>query len=296
VSATHQIQPPSDDGTRRLGARERADADVGEPADGLTLKISRNTDPLVVMNFVSDLPTASTVKDRTALVKAGQSSEANLDEDAWHAVARAMVDPATATAMLRNDLFIEETAENTTLLSVPARVLLTEVFPLIQPRSGATAGSVTHPEVAGVLADDGKPTAALAFRFEDKDHLARYLRQTVAQTRVLGRKYDESILSRRISRPILVHPARIDFEDGAESVWVVVVRDGITRVVSSWAARFDQDTTPEQLAEHVEAVMLSTKPTRAARTETQQHARGREEHAEQDRASFTAGMTGGTPN
>jgi|GEM_PF-5957561 len=263
----------------------------------LTLEISHTTDPLIIMNFEPQLPTPSTARERLGLVRVGLS-KTDLDEEAWHAISRSFTDLGTATALVRGGLFLQEVAESATLLSVPGHIYLHEVFPVIQPRTAASAGVVAPPEVSGLLSDSGQPMAALAMKFRDRAHFAAYMRQTIIETRVEGRAYDESILSRRVSRPVLVHAARIDFAADDESIWVLVVRDGITRTVSSWAARLGGSPTPEEVADYAVEQLLATRPARAgkASSATQDHARGREQGALSARAAFMAGTTGTSPN
>lgn len=251
---------------------------------------------LGIINFEPSLPPPSDVKQRNAFVSAGLA-HASLSEDALRAIARALVDPAPVTAMLREELFIEETAETARLLSLPGKLYLGELFPLIQPRSGASAGPVSHPVVNGILDKNADPEAAISVRFNDPDHLARYLMQVIGETRVLGRKYETSILARRVSRPVLAHAARIDFRDGSDPLFVVAVRDGITRLVSSWAARLDSDAMPETVAKAMTTALLARKQVRGKDATTNiEHARGREEIAAAFRADFAAGLAGGTPN
>lgn len=284
--------PPAESGRPFDPLRKLPGADTP-----LTLEISHTTDPLIIMNFETQLPAPSTARERLGLVRAGRNTT-DLDEEAWHAISRSFTDLGTATALVRGGLFLQEVAESATLLSVPGHIYLNEVFPIIQPRTAASAGVIAPPEVSGLLDDAGQPMAALALKFRDRAHFAAYMRQTIIETRVEGRAYDESILSRRVSRPVLVHAARIDFATGEESIWVLVVRDGITRTVSSWAARLGGSPTPEAVADYAVEQLLATRPARAgkASTATQDHARGREQAALGARAAFMAGTTDASPN
>lgn len=261
------------------------------------MKVGRSGDDLRIVNFSPALPDVPLAKDRTALARAGNSSSLNLRADDWHALARAVAQPDVAAALVKNDLFIRETVETATLLSLSATVFTTEVFPLLQPRAGAGALPVHPPVLTGLLDDGGNPTAVLSMKFEDHDHLSVYLKQTIRETRRTGSRYDESILARKVARPVLCHVVQLEFADGSDPVLVLTVRDGITRLVSAWAARMPDSATPEDIANEMVTALLSQKPRRgkAASTATQDYARGRAAVSERLRADFAAGMTGGTP-
>ena len=262
----------------------------------LSLEIRGQNEPLTIVNHRNVLPDAADATVRGAFQRAAVAAT-NLDPDAIYAVSRAFVDPRSGAALLRAEAFQTETVEAAELRSLNGHVLLTEVFPLIQPRTGAEPGEVPHPTVHGLLDGNGLPTAALELTFEDPDHLRGYLRQTITDTRRIGKKYDDSILARRVTRPILAHAARIAFRDGAEPLWVVVVRDGITRVVSAWATRLGAPAGERRLADEVTQQLLERKDVRRTGTSaTQEHARGREEVLARVRSDFYAGMVDGQPS
>ncbi|GAA2767617.1 hypothetical protein GCM10010103_66590 [Streptomyces paradoxus] len=52
---------------------------------------------------------------------------------------------------------------------------------------------------------------------------------------------------------MVAHIARLKSSDGSEPVYVVVVRDGITRVVSAWGALYREQATPEKIADRASA-------------------------------------------
>ncbi|WP_157521632.1 hypothetical protein [Herbidospora cretacea] len=269
--------------------------------DPITLKVGDDT--LTVSNFSHQLPTPSEVRDRTRLVRVGQSNPyCALPEDGWHALARAIVHPPALTAQLvyqsgaGGSSLIEEHVGGATLRSGNGRVWLTEIFPLVQPRVGQDPHAESDPEIEGELTGD-VAQAMLVYRFRDQSHLRNYLRQTIIATRNSNKQYDESILSRRITRAVVAHIARIEFSDGSEPLYVLVVRDGITRVVSAWGALCGDQATPEEIADRAIEVVLAEKPARRGvdKPLTQRMALGRQGELDKLRASFIAGLSGTTP-
>ncbi|TKK84343.1 hypothetical protein FDA94_29825 [Herbidospora galbida] len=269
--------------------------------DPITLKVGDET--LTVSNFSHELPAPSEVRDRTKLVRAGENNPyCALPEDGWHALARAIVHPAALTAQLSyqsgtgGSSLIEEHVGGATMRSGNGRVWLTEIFTLVQPRIGQDPHAESDPEIEGELIADAAQ-AMLVYRFRDQNHLRNYLRQTIIATRNSNKQYDESILSRRITRAVVAHIARIEFSDGSESFYVLVVRDGITRVVSAWGALCGDQATPEEIADRAIEVMLSEKPARrgADKPQTQRMALGRQGELDKLRASFIRGLSGTTP-
>lgn len=207
-------------------------AAASEPEDNRP-RLVIDGEPVIVTNFRATLPTASEVKERIGLVKAAINGGLNLDEDGLHAVARALTDPRAAAAAVREDLLLNEIVGPASLKIVQGYAYLSEVVVLIQPRAGAVASAVSPPVVVGHVGGDGLPEAMVTIRFRDEAHLVEYIAQTVRQTRTMGRDYTSSIITKRVSRPVLAHAARIEFEDDSESFVVTIVRDGLTRVVSS---------------------------------------------------------------
>ncbi|MGP3936348.1 hypothetical protein [Nonomuraea sp. KM88] len=298
MSVDAQFQAPQFDTVHHP---ERPGTHGDERWDPITLKVGDDT--LTVTNFSHELPAPSEVRDRTRLVRVGQNNPyCALPEDGWHALSRAVVHPPALTAQLLyqsgtgGSSLIEEHVGGATLRSGNGRVWLTEVFPLVQPRIGQDPHAESDPEIEGELTGD-TAHAMLVYRFRDHDHLRGYLRQTIIATRNSNKQYDESILSRRITRAIVAHVARIEFSDGSEPIYVLVVRDGITRVVSAWGALCGDQATPEEIAERAIEVLLAEKPARrgADKPLTQRMALGRQGELDKLRASFIAGLSGATP-
>jgi len=300
MSVATRFQEPSFD---ELGSAEAAKARTGDRWDPITLKYGDDT--VTVTNFSAELPKSSDAKDRTKLVRVGRGNPyCGLTEDAWHALARAVVHPQALTAQIQHhpdaggSSLVEEHVGGATLRSANGRVWLTEVFPLIQPRIGQNPRAEADPEIGGALSADGSPQALLVYRFRDRAHLRNYLRQTIIATRSANKQYDESILIRRITRAVVAHVARLEFSDGSEPMYVTVVRDGITRVVSAWGAQCGEKATPEEIADRAVNVLLAEKPARRGTSKplSQRMAQGREDELDSLRASFIAGLSGGTPN
>ncbi|MFD7836960.1 hypothetical protein [Streptomyces sp. NPDC059761] len=241
-----------------------------------------------------DLPDASEVDDRGKLVKAGlNSAMVSLPEDAWHAVARAAVAPETVALQLResqdarSSLLLEEHVDGATLGSVHSRLWMSELFPAIQPRTGQELLKVADPRVEGV-AEDGKPQAILRYRYESLSHLRKHIEQTIEAT-LYKNTYAESILARRVTRALIVHPVIYDFEDGTESVCGLITRDGITRLASAWKVLAGPDSDPEEVAALAADVLVAEQRPSAnepVKPLTQRMALARENWRKNKRAQF----------
>ncbi|GAA3370175.1 hypothetical protein GCM10020367_15760 [Streptomyces sannanensis] len=281
-----------------------------EGADGgqgpQTITFFYGEEEFTVSGFERTLPELSSVTDRAALVKAGLgSASTTLDVESWHAVARGIVAPDAAAALLRSQkgqvsALIEEHVEGATLRSLHTRAWLTELFPGLQPRTGQEALPVEDPEVHGDVGEHGEPLACVVYRYRDLTHLRDHLRQTITATRRANPEpYDQSILARRITRALIAHPCRLEFEDDTEPVDVLVVRDGITRLTSAWALLTDEEKPdPERIAETATRVLLAEKPQRRGSQEkplSQRMALGRQEELAELRAEFYKGLGEGQP-
>ncbi|RSS66783.1 hypothetical protein [Streptomyces sp. WAC06614] len=285
-----------------MGERRTADPATSGPQ---SITFLYGEEEFTVSGFENDLPELSSVTDRGSLVKAGLNSPgATLDVDSWHAVARAVVAPDSAAAQLRAQkgllsALIEEHVEGATLRSLHTRAWLTELFPGLQPRTGQEALPVDDPVVLGDLGHDGEPLACVVYTYRDIAHLRAHLRQTITETRRANpNPYDQSILARRITRAVIAHPARLEFEDGTEPVDILVVRDGITRLTSAWALLTGEESpTPDQIARTAGDLLLAEKPQRrgAEKPRSQRMALGRRDALAELRAEFYQGLGGGQP-
>ncbi|WP_053688336.1 hypothetical protein [Streptomyces sp. WM6372] len=284
--------------------REGEDRRTEDPGPQ-TLTFLYEGEEFTVSGFEPALPELSSVTDRTGLVKAGLASlGTSLNVESWHAVARATVAPDAAAAQLRAQkgsisALIEEHVEGATLRSLHARAWLTELFPGLQPRTGQEAYPVPDPQVHGDVGEDGEPHANVVYTYRDASHLRMHLQQTITGTRRANPEpYDQSILARRITRAVIAHPCRIAFLDGSESIDVLVVRDGITRLTSAWALLTDKESpTPEDIARTATDVLMAEKPQRrgAEKPLGQRMAVGRQQALAELRAEFYKGLGGTQP-
>lgn len=259
----------------------------------MTLQV--NGEPVTITNFRPNLPDPAPAKDRVAFSRAGSAFGLSLGDDGLHGAARALTQPAIAAQAVRAELLTHEVIGPAMLTIFQSPVYLTELLPLIQPRAGAAPRDVDPPKVTGCVTGDGAPEAMIVIRFKDEAHLAAQLRQTVRQTRAMGRDYAASILTKRVSRPILTHVARIEFDDGSDPFVVTVVRDGITRVVSSWATIYP-DVQVDDLGDlMVDALLASKRSRRTEESATAVRARGRDVIQQELRARFVQGTAGNRP-
>jgi hypothetical protein len=267
-----------------------------------TISFSFAGGEFTVSGFERTLPSFSTPGERAQLVKAGMAADgAALDEDAWHAVARAIISPEAAAAQLsapkgQGSALIEEHVEGATLRSLHTRVWLTELFPGHQPRTSQEALPVEDPEVHGDIDEHGRPYARVRYRYRDRKHLRDHLKQTIEQTRHANpNPYDRSILARRITRAVIAHPCRLEFADSDEYVDVLAVRDGITRLTSAWALLTDESTPyAEDIADTALKILTAEKTQRRGATEkalSQRMALGRQEMLGTLLAEFQRGVT-----
>jgi hypothetical protein len=277
------------------GPASRGPAPVAPQKPPVTLNVGGD-EPLEIVNFSSKLPEPTSAKARSAFVRAAEA-EGLLDEDGRHAVSRALIKPDTAAQLVKNNLLVAETVETASLTLLPGHVWTTELWPLLQPRTEAESLPVARPQISGALNSAGEPLAELVLTFQDLQHLAEYMRQTVVHTGHTGNNYAPSILARKVGRPVLAHVVRLEFADGSQPFTVLAVRDGITRLVSAVAARLGVNPQDEQVAHAMITDLLATVPPRAGKAPdaSQDHARGREKVVAGLRTRFTAGTATGAP-
>lgn len=230
------------------------------PASPIT--VTWGKEQVEVSTVDRELPEPSAMDDRSKLVKAGlNSSLVSLPEDAWHAVARGAVTPETVTLQLRESqdaragLLLEEHVDGATLRSVHSRLWLSEIFPAIQPRTGQELLGVDDPRVGGV-AEDGEPQAILRYLYESPAHLRKHVQQTISAT-LYKNSYAESILARRVTRALIVHPVVYEFEDDSDPVYGLIARDGITRLASAWNVFAGPDLDPEDVGKLAADVLVA---------------------------------------
>ncbi|WP_245235955.1 hypothetical protein [Streptomyces durhamensis] len=215
--------------------------------------VAWGSESILVSNVEPELPATSADADIEKVVKAGRDNPVTLLPDpALEAIGRATTGPDGTAVQLRptaeepTGLLMVENVEGATLRSVVTRVHLSELLPGIQPRTGMEVMEIPDPQVQG-LTDQDRPCAIVRYRFQDVGHLHNHVWQTVHGTLSLN-SYAPSVLARKVTRNLITHPVEIAFEDGTESFYAVVVRDGITRLASAWSVLAGPDTEPADAA------------------------------------------------
>ncbi len=278
---------------------------MSKSAAAQPITVEWGKEQVVVSDVARELPDASKVDDRAKVVRAGMASgPASLPEDAWHAVSRASINPELVAMQLRRSaesdgsLLLEEHVDGATLCSVHTRVWLTELFPGIQPRTGQNALDEDDPQVIGV-AEDGRPQAILRYRYRDRAHLRKHIWQTVEGTLTLN-SYEESILARRVTRALIVHPAVFEFEaEGEEPVHALVARDGITRLASAWKILAGPGATQARAAELAVETLTAEReqpPNEPPKSRSQRWALSREQRRGALREEFGRESAGEVPS
>ncbi|MFE2374721.1 hypothetical protein [Streptomyces sp. NPDC059398] len=189
-----------------------------------------------------------------------------------------------------------ENVEGATLRSVVTRVLLSELFPGPQPRTGMEVMEVPDPQVQGIT-HEGRPAAIVQYRYENLAHLRNHVWQTIHATLSLN-SYATSILTRSVTRNLITHPVEITFEDGADPIHVLVVRDGITRLASAWAVLAGHGADAAEVANLAAEALLgsaSAAGTAAGPGLEQRLATGRARWRQELRQEFHNEMKGTAP-
>ncbi|MFC9681933.1 hypothetical protein [Streptomyces sp. NPDC056948] len=211
------------------------------------------SESVLVSNVEPELPATSGDADLAKVVDAGRANPVTLLPDAaWEAVARATTGPDGVAVQLRPTpeepagLLMVENVDGATLYSVVTRAHLSEMLPGIQPRTGMEVMEIPDPQVQGIT-DQDRPCAIVRYRYQDLAHLRNHVWQTIHGTLSLN-SYAPSILARKVTRNLITHPVEITFEDGTESFYALVVRDGITRLASAWAVNAGPDADAAEAA------------------------------------------------
>ncbi|MFD8971803.1 hypothetical protein [Streptomyces sp. NPDC059593] len=205
-----------------------------------SITVSWKSETIVVSNVGPTLPAAPDEAAIRTITEVGASNpEALLPEGAWEAVGRATTKPDGLALQLRptagdpGGLLMAENVDGATLRSVVTQVHHNELLPGIQPRTGMESMETPDPQVRGIT-DEGRPCATVQYLFKNLDHLRDHTWQTINGTLSIN-NYSESILARKVTRNLITHPVLIAFEDGTDPFYALVVRDGITRLASSWS-------------------------------------------------------------
>ncbi|MFC8451775.1 hypothetical protein [Kitasatospora sp. NPDC057223] len=223
-------------------------------ADHLSKTIPWKREQVIVSSVELSFPVEPSKASQAEVVAAGMANPlAHLPESAWEAVAGAVINPEAVAVMLRptaqepTGLLLEEHVEGATLRNLNTRVWLSELLPGIQPRTGMEVMDIADPQVSGTT-EDGEPCAVVRYRYRDLQHLQDHVWQTIHSTLAIN-SYAPSILARKVTRPLIVHPVEFAFEDGADSFTTLVVRDGITRLASAWAVLAGPDAEAADTAD-----------------------------------------------
>jgi hypothetical protein len=229
---------------------------------------------VAVSSVEHTLPAQPDESVRAKVVAAGVANPlASLPVGALEAVARATTNPEGVAVTLQPTaqepagLLLEENVEGATLRTITTRVWLSELLPGIQPRTGMEVMDIPDPQVVGTT-EGGEPCAVVRYRYKDLQHLKDHVRQTVHSTLALN-SYAVSILSRKVTRPLITHAVEFTFEDGTEAFHALVVRDGITRLASAWAVLAGPDAEAADTADLVVTSLfgqVSGVPTADGRT------------------------------
>ncbi|GLX05761.1 hypothetical protein [Microbispora sp. NBRC 16548] len=268
-----------------------ATADAGKSAE-----ITWGREKLVISSLLGELPPAPSLEAHARMMQAAVGHGlVSVSEQSWEAVARACVRPDVVALQLEQaqgaGLLLEEHVDGATLRSVHSRMWMTELFPGIQPRTGQEALDVPDPQVFGV-AKDGKPQAVIRYRYRDLAHFQQHVWQTISVTLHLN-SYEESILSRRVTRALIAHPVLIEFEDGSESLHVIATRDGITRLASAWKVLAGPSATPTDAADLAVEVLFGESGTSLGTSRSDRMNRSRAAYRERLRQEHHRESKGG---
>ncbi|KOV63513.1 hypothetical protein [Streptomyces sp. MMG1121] len=270
-------------------------------SSALSLDVSWGSDAIRVTNVARQLPPDSTDTHLRSVTEAGRANPGVwLPDAAWEVIASATTRPDALAVQLRptpdepSGLLMVENVEGATLRSVVTRVLLSELFPGPQPRTGMEVSEVPDPQVHGIT-HDGRPGAIVQYRYQDPSHLRNHVWQTIHATLSLN-SYATSILTRSVTRNLITHPVEIAFEDGTEPIHVLVVRDGITRLASAWAVLAGHGADPAEVAELATSALLGGSTVSATGSGlVRRLAAGRAQWRQTLRQEFDAEMRGATP-
>jgi hypothetical protein len=195
----------------------------------------REPSTVQVVNLRTSIPEPD-LAERRKLVTYGEKAWPRLTkQDCW-SIAHAVADPATANTVAKAGVFSEQFAGDSALTFLRADVNLPFLIPIIQPRTADVPTLLAPPRVHGVLDGRGEPRPVMIVEFQSKAHMREYTKHSIARTLEAGRDLKSSILSHGVSQPVLCYAATIRLLDTGEEIDVIVVVDGLTRVVMSWAA------------------------------------------------------------
>ncbi|MEH3138813.1 MAG: hypothetical protein PGN37_01275 [Mycobacterium kyogaense] len=211
-----------------------------------------------VVNLRQSIPEPD-LSERRKLVTYGEKQWNRLSKNDCWSIAHAVADPNAAILAAQAGGLTEQFAGESALTFLRADVNLPSLFPLIQPRTADVPSVLTPPRTYGVVDQKGRTGAAMIVEFQSMAHLREYTKNAIAGTLKAGRDLRGSILSHGVSQPVLCYAATIRIADTSEEVDVLVVVDGLTRVVMSWWSMLGGEVTSAQLPAAVVEKLLSKK-------------------------------------
>lgn len=212
-----------------------------------------------VVNLRKSLPIARP-DNAEKLVKAGLAATwASLSKDEWHSIAHAVTDIDAVSEAIRTSQHFDVYGESAMLTMMRTEVMLTSVFPLLQPRIAGQPAASRPPLTSGLLSS-GKPVAGLVIRFDDEQHLRQHLREQIDGTLRDCSDLRSSILSHGVTEPVLLYPALLVF--GEQELDVMAVGDGITRCIRSWHNIFGGTVAAPDLAGEIVDSLLARSSSR----------------------------------
>ncbi|WBP93198.1 hypothetical protein O6072_18445 [Mycolicibacterium neoaurum] len=229
-----------------------------------------------VVNLRQSIPEPD-LGDRRKLVTYGEKQWHRLSKNDCWSIAHAVADPAAAISAAQAGGLTEQFAGESALTFLRADVNLPSLFPLIQPRTADVPSVLPPPKTYGVVDRNGSAGAAMIIEFQSIAHLREYTKNAIAGTLKAGRDLRGSILSHGVSQPVLCYTATIVVADTSEEIDVLVVVDGLTRVVMSWWAMLGGEVTSAQLPGAVVDLLLHKKGTGGADGVSGAYRKGRSE-------------------
>lgn len=240
---------------------------------------------------------APSAGQRSSYVRALAKVAPDLSTDARWTVGRSISNPEAAVEMLRKGIGVAERCSGDSMLTLlTTSADLASLVVLDQPRGAETPPGIAGPKVRGDLDADGNPLPHLVYEFTSWEACQRYIAYTAEVTLQHGQHLAPSILSSKVSKPVLLAVATIritgepEFDQEPEEIHVLVVLDGNTRVINSLLAALGDRFSRNQIAAEIARRMLR-KAKASAGGLSAQHYRGRAEaHAEAlDRFNRAAG-------
>lgn len=213
-----------------------------------------------VVNLRKSLPNPK-IEHIDRLVDDGMAAEwSRLGHNEWHTVGHSVTDVDAVRASIRANQTIEAFGESAVLTILRTEVMLTSVFPLLQPRIAGEPAYSRPPTVSGLMVHEQGPVAGLMITFENEEHLRKHLEEQIQGTLNAGSDLRASILSHGVTEPVLVYPAVLVVGD--VELDVMAAGDGITRCIRSWHNIFGAEVAKPELAPMIVDTLLARSASR----------------------------------